>query len=345
MAAVTYSPQKFKKAYQSIWYKLLPSLCVNRNITKEYRMLPLRYQGLALPNPNIARLSKKIHLLQVLHWDTGSTVERMLHQAYQVFQGGRLVQSFEVFCLLATHGFFRNLWELLHRYGAIFRLHADFDIPLLRSHDCTLMDAIHDTGIFTGCEEETINRYCHYKGVHCIGDMVCSDGLTIDPDMQTQEPGQSTCEFPSQHSTKSDHALWTKVITSMTQPGQKLCQPLGSYISVPHLPDVWFESNTLSSLYLKVETRGHNVFTINPTLRATRYGATYTYSHYDDGPCPNARRVNFINWRGPTVQCHSLAPAWLPTQVYRPNRLLATLASWENSSSWKHLRVDGGIRD
>ncbi len=61
------------------------------------------------------------------------------------------------------------------------------------------MDAIHDTGIFTGCEEEMINRYHHYKGVHCIGDMVCSDGLTIDPDMQTQEPGQSTREFPSQH--------------------------------------------------------------------------------------------------------------------------------------------------
>ena len=80
-------------------------------------------------------------------------------------------------------------------------------------------------------------------GVHCVGDMVCSDGLTLDPNMITQQPGQSSRELPSQHPTRSDHALWMKVITSLTQAGQKLRQPLGSYISV------WFVSNTLSSLF------------------------------------------------------------------------------------------------
>ncbi len=73
-AAVTHSPQKLEEVFQSIWYKLLPSLCVYRNITKEYRMLPLWFKGLALPNPNIDALSKKIHLLQS-HWDTGSRQE------------------------------------------------------------------------------------------------------------------------------------------------------------------------------------------------------------------------------------------------------------------------------
>ncbi len=79
-AAATHSPQKLEEAFQSIWYKLLPSLCVNRNITKEYRMLPLWYQRPALPNLNIDALSKKVHLLQS-HWDAGSTSGRMLHQA------------------------------------------------------------------------------------------------------------------------------------------------------------------------------------------------------------------------------------------------------------------------
>jgi hypothetical protein len=84
-AAATHSPQKLEHAFQSIWYKLLPSLHVNRNITKEYRMLLLRFQDLALPNPNIDALSKKIHLLQS-HRDTDSSLGRMLHQAYQMFQ-------------------------------------------------------------------------------------------------------------------------------------------------------------------------------------------------------------------------------------------------------------------
>jgi hypothetical protein len=48
-------------------------------------MLPLWFQGMALPNPNIDALSKKIHLLQP-HWDRGSMLGRMLHQEYQVFQ-------------------------------------------------------------------------------------------------------------------------------------------------------------------------------------------------------------------------------------------------------------------
>ena len=62
----------------------------------------------------------------------------MLHQAYQVFQveiglGGNIFsQSFISFGRLATHGFFCNLWELLHRYGVVFFLNRDFDIPLLR---------------------------------------------------------------------------------------------------------------------------------------------------------------------------------------------------------------------
>jgi hypothetical protein len=135
--AVTHSLQKLEVAFESIWYKLLPSLCVNRNITKEYRMLPLWFQSLALPNPNIDALSKKIHLLQS-HWDTGSTSGRMLHQAYQVFQvkvglGGNIFsRSFISFGRLATHGFFCYLWELLHRYGVMFCLHSNYDIPLLR---------------------------------------------------------------------------------------------------------------------------------------------------------------------------------------------------------------------
>jgi hypothetical protein len=196
-------------------------LCVKRNITKEYRMLPLRFQGLALPIPNIDALSKKIHLLQS-HRDTGSTSGRMLHQAYQVFQvevglGGNIFsESFISYGRLATHGFFRNLWELLHRYGVVFCLHPNFDIPLLREQDRTLIDAVHDTGIFNRREQETLNWYRHYKGVHSIGDMVCSNGHTINLTMLTKEAGQSSRDFPLQVLTGPDHKLWLKMIHSLT---------------------------------------------------------------------------------------------------------------------------------
>jgi hypothetical protein len=165
--------------------------------------------------------SKKIYLLQS-HWDTGSTSGGILHQAYQVFQVevglGRNIfsRSFIFFGRLAIHGFFQNLWELLHRYGVVFCLHPNFDILLLWEQDHTLMEAVHNTGIFDRQEQETLNRYRHIKGVHSIGDMVCSDGHTINSTMLTQEAGQSSRDFPLQVLTGPDHMLWLKMIHSLT---------------------------------------------------------------------------------------------------------------------------------
>ncbi len=42
---------------------------------------------------------------------------------------------------------------------------------------------------------------------------------------------------------------------------------------------------------------------------------------------------------------HSSSPAWSPLHVCSPNWLLATLASWENQTLWKHLRINGGAGD
>ncbi len=59
---ITHSPKKPEETFQFIWYKLPPSLKVNRHITKEFRMLLTMFQGLGLPNPNIDVLSwKSLH--------------------------------------------------------------------------------------------------------------------------------------------------------------------------------------------------------------------------------------------------------------------------------------------
>jgi hypothetical protein len=157
------------------------------------------------------------------------------------------------------------------------------------------MDAVNDTGIFDKHEQETLNWYRHYKRVHSIGDTVCSDGLTIDPTMLTKEAGQSSRDFPLQFPTGLDHKLWLKMTHSLTQTRHKLWCPLGRYIGVPHRPDVWFVSKTLSSLFLKVDSGGHDVYTVNQTPRATKYGTTYTYSHHNDGPCLEARQATIAN--------------------------------------------------
>jgi hypothetical protein len=150
------------------------------------------------------------------------------------------------------------------------------------------MDAVYKTGIFKRREQETLNRYRHFKAVHSIRDMVCSDGHTINPTMLTQEAGQSSRDFPLQVPTGPDHKLWLKMIHSVTHAGHRLLCPLGRYIGTPHRPDEWFLSKTLGSLFLKVDSGGHDVCTLNQSPCLTRYGTTYTYSQHDAGPCLEA---------------------------------------------------------
>jgi hypothetical protein len=69
------------------------------------------------------------------------------------------------------------------------------------------MDAVHNTGIFEWQEQETLICYRHFKRVHSIGDMVCSNGHTIDPTMLIQEAGESSRDFPLQVRTGPDHKL------------------------------------------------------------------------------------------------------------------------------------------
>jgi hypothetical protein len=153
-----------------------------------------------------------------------------------------------------------------------------------------------------------LNWYRHYKGVHSIGDMACSDQHTINPMILTQQAGQSSRDFPLQVPTGPDHKLWLKM-TPLTQAGYQLMHPLGRYIGAPHRPDVWFLSKTLSSLFFKVDLGGHDVYTLNQTLRMMRYCTTYTYSHHNVGPCLEARRATITNWLGHTIKLHSPSPS------------------------------------
>jgi hypothetical protein len=85
------------------------------------------------------------------------------------------------------------------------------------------MEEVHDTGILTKNEVVVIYRCQHFKGVYCIGDMVYSDGLTIEPAMLTKDAGKSSRDFPHQYPSSPDHKLWMKLVNSLTQTGQKFC--------------------------------------------------------------------------------------------------------------------------
>jgi hypothetical protein len=175
--------------------------------------------------------------------------------------------------------------------------------------------------------------------------MVCSNCQTINPTMLTQEAGQSSRDCPLQVLTGTDHKPWLKMFHSLTQASHRLLHPLGRYIGAPHRPDVWFLCEMLGSFCLKVDLGAHDVYILNQTLRSTRYGTTYIYSHCNTAPCWESRCATITNWLGRTIKLHSSSPTWSPLHICSPNQLLATQASWENQSLWKHLRINDGAGD
>ncbi len=278
--AVTHPLAQLLKAFHKIYYNLLPQLGINRNITREYRMLPRQYQGLGLPNPNIEILSAKLQLIQE-HWDTTTTMGSMLMQAYQVFQmevglGGNIFHKlFKSLGHLATHGFFQNLWELLDLFGVSLRIHNIFEIPLLRVDNRMIMDAVVETDIFTAKELDQVNRVRHHKRVTSVADLTCCDGRTIKTDLYSSSAGRSYRNFPRQQPTPGNFVVWKKAIGLLPRPGNKLIKSLGNYILTPHTPNKWFVNNIRTKIYHKTLTGLYEQYALGNPHSTTRYGALY----------------------------------------------------------------------
>ena len=345
--SISTSLTEMERTFMKVYFQLLPSMGVNRNINQRLRMLPQMFQGLGLLNPNIEILGAKIIEL-LSNWDSHTIMGQLLNQAYQVIQmevglGGNIFdRSFTKLGKLATQGWFRNLWELLQMFKVKLRISKEYDIPLLRVHDSMFMDAIIETGIFSTQELLQIQRVRHYKKVSSVADIVLCDGLTVDPEMVNSTPGESTRDFPLQQPSASDLALWKRAIGSLVRDGDKLRRPLGDYTAKPHKPDVWFTNELRTHAFCRTSTGRYRQYIKDDAVRGTRFGSRYRIQEEEvDEPIYNSRLSIKSEGSGETILFHSSwvikspsIPSQQPTMRERINRQ-------ENQSLWTNLNMDG----
>ena len=147
LVAISAPPKQLEKVFQTIYFKALPSIRVNRNTTKAFHTLPYKFQGLGLPDPNIEIFALKLHLIQN-HWGTGSEVGKFLQHAYETFwveigiSGNIFKVKFEKFHTLASDGWFKHLWELCDMFKYDFAFHDRYEVPMTRKDDKSIMDEI-----------------------------------------------------------------------------------------------------------------------------------------------------------------------------------------------------------
>jgi hypothetical protein len=271
------------------YYDCLPRLGVNRHIALQWRTLPRQFQGLGLPVYSLEKLSDCLRLLQ-RHWHSSSTLGNALKNSFELVQletglaGNFLSRNYSHFNTLATHSWFKLLWELVHYYRVTIDFPEDVSIPPIRERDRVLMeDIIH---ILPPSQWPSFNRVRKFHRIYFLSQLTLCDGKTIHPSFLTSEPfHHSTMRFPRECPTPTDFTLWISTLRLLTSSSLTLPKTLGHFLRKPYTSDQWTTNPTQSQLVL-TSNQGTTVFTRLQQLRNTRGKKLYAKSHITT-PAPN----------------------------------------------------------
>ena len=218
--------QDIDKATSSWYYHCLPAPGVNRNIAKEWRTLPVEYQGLGLPNLSLEKLADSLRLLQ-RHWGSNTDVGWALRNLFELIQietglqGNFLVQDFNALGGLASHSWFKGLWELISYYQVNLVMTEGIIIPPLWERDMVIMEAA--IKILPADHWVSFNRALKHFKVYFMLQLVLSDGCTVDPTVDIPySKRNSSIRFPIEHPTSSDLEIWRTTIRTLTSPSLTL---------------------------------------------------------------------------------------------------------------------------
>ena len=158
------------------------------------------------------------------HWKSDSAVGRLLQQAFECFQmdvgldGNIFNRSFSTLGHLASHSWFKSLWEFCDYYSVDFSFSEDMNINFLREGDKALMECFLLCGVFTIDQLRTLNRVRKYKKVHFLSEILLCDGRMVKPSMMNQHEGHSTRIYSRERPRRKDLDLRCSALREITSP-------------------------------------------------------------------------------------------------------------------------------
>ena len=342
-SAIVVDPDLLDRTFQDVYRSALPSLGVNRNITKFFRTAPRRFGGLEMPQPSIDMLSQKLHLLQS-EWSQPTATGNMLRQSLEVFQmelglsSNPFTEDYEQYSQLVSAGWWQHLWLLCSRFGVTFEFGQEYQIPLLRDGDASFMSAVIALGVYSRSQLVVVNRVRKFKGIHSVADMVLCDGCTIDRWFLTREPSRSTRVFSEERPLFRDFALFAEAVHMLSSPQLTLPSRLGAFVGRPHQPDHWFVSEDRASLYHAVSNSRYVLWSRDDAAPVTRHGSRYLSPRHLCGQCPRTTRASVII-RPDAITLLSTAAVYVPRPSHRS--FLERLRHAPNQSLWDTFECDG----
>ena len=350
LVAVIMRPQKLDDLIQSLYYKILPHLGVNRNITKPWRTLPERFQGLGLPNFVVVAFAAKVHFIQC-NWGFKEAASELMRYAFEChlievgLYGNPFAWDYKTFSKLATDGsWFKNLWELGDYLGITLKLHPKYHMQPIRDRDKPLMLEFARAGFDSPQQLEALNTMRKHKNLLHLSCILCCDGRTVDQSVLAATSDKSVRHtFPIEKPTASDKALWAEAIKAITSPSLSLPVALGPFIRVPHLPYDWFTNEDKSLLFrrrVQDLEEMYDKFEPRTMDHATRFGQQYIWTMTMIGELDRSllQFASVVHHSQDVVLLHSSAPP--PQQIVEPSGFWEVLHSFENQTFWKHFDCD-----
>lgn len=338
------SPDELETVMGSVYFNALPFLGFNRNINKAYRTLPSDYQGIGLKNWSIEKISKDTAVL-LRHWQSDSTLGLALEFVYEAFlmevglDGNVLTRSYDKLQHLATHSWFKILWQYCCKYDLSVTFAPRFNLHPIREGDIALMEIFLQYE-YSKAAVETLNRCRRFYCVHSLADVLRADGTTIDSEKFKHNPGTSNRLFSWEIPTKTDLQLWDRTLLDVVPSVITSRGKLGKYVRKPHREYEWFAAIDEDFVYRTLPTGGYDIYRRDNAQRTTRSGQKYTKISSQPGNLPvPTLYASVTTITSTTANLHSTCSQYYPAT--NPSTFLECINSHSNQSLWDNLEVDG----
>jgi hypothetical protein len=181
-------------------------------------MLRVAYQGLGLPNLALEKLAESLQLIQH-HWSRRTELGQALCLAFELvqvetgLQGNFLLRNYDTYGRLATHTWFKQLWELVHHFRVEVVLADEIIVPPIRENDKVLMEEVLQ--ILPYHQWVPFNRARKYFQIYFLSHLVTCDGSTVHPaamDPSLAKHRSTGMRFPKEQPTDADFDIWNHTI-------------------------------------------------------------------------------------------------------------------------------------
>jgi hypothetical protein len=256
LVTVCMPPSMLDKCFQKVYKKALPLLGVNCKIKREWRALPEKYQGLAMPNVPLVALAEKVSFLLGNWGFAGQAHSNALAMAFDNFliqvglYGSPLDWSYKDYGHLSTEStWLHNLWTLVHYFKASITFHEEDTVQGLRENNRSLMSDYFCVGY---CRKDlvSLNIVRWFCNILHLSDISKCDSTTLDKfAVSDYSELSSWYVFPREEPTTTDFRIWKDAVRHLCSGMTTLPTRLGLYIRPPHLPMPWYTTEDTRQLY------------------------------------------------------------------------------------------------